>query len=539
MDSSRPDHRRPLSPYLVFLTLLAGLAGATTLAQAPPRLVLRELAAVGKQAPGAAPGTVIKTIGDAPRVDEEGNVSWSATTSDSAGTFGQAIYRSVAGVTELVFKSGDPSPGNGAPFTLFPYVPQTPLIHAGRATFAGNVKDPEVVSRDGLWSDRFGGFERLLLTGDRLPGMPAGTELAGFSASIRGDLVLARGRFAEGSNLPAANEGLWRNRTGPWELVMIRGMQAPGLGGAVFEADPTGAYGPLFFHTARGDGSVLAQAWVRGRGIDAKNDEALWIETGRGLEILVREGARAGGQGKTTFGPASSTPTFGADGENLTPAINDLGWVAFGAILRSGKTRWNSVWAQRGGSLELVARGGLPISGYGEGDPAPGLPAGATFAAFDGSALNQDGTLAFQGFADEHGSIFALTEAIWWDEPGALTLVAAAGRPVPGAPGAAYGDLTLEGLTDAGVLHFTAALTGSGVTAANDVALLRVTPDGAVALVLREGDVVEVRDGSGQGTLRTVAGFTFGPGVVTAGRAAARVSFTDGSGGVYLIDPFL
>jgi hypothetical protein len=39
--------------------------------------------------------------------------------------------------------------------------------------------------------------------------------------------------------------------------------------------------------------------------------------------------------------------------------------------------------------------------------------------------------------------------------------------------------------------------------------------------------------------LRTVASFTFGPGVVTAGRAAVRVSFTDGGGGVYLIDPFL
>ncbi|MGH9360810.1 MAG: DUF7453 family protein, partial [Thermoanaerobaculia bacterium] len=242
-------------------------------------------------------------------------------------------------------------------------------------------------------------------------------------------------------------------------------------------------------------------------------------------------------KGKTTFGPASSTPTFGADSENLTPAINDLGWVAFGAILRSGKTRWNSVWAKRGGGLELVARGGLPKSGYGEGDPAPGFPAGATFAAFDGSALNLDGTLAFQGFADEHGSIFSLTEAIWWDEPGALTVVAAAGRPVPGAPGAVYGDLTLAGLTDGGVLHFTAGLTGSGVTAANDFALLRATPDGAVTLVLREGDIVEVVEGSGGTTLRTVADFAFGPGVVTAGRAAARVGFTDG-GGVYLIDPF-
>ncbi|HEX9668311.1 MAG TPA: choice-of-anchor tandem repeat NxxGxxAF-containing protein [Thermoanaerobaculia bacterium] len=531
------------SPHrLVVCFLVAiGLVVATSTAEEaqPPRLSLRELAAVGAQAPGCAPGTTGQTIGDAPRLDAAGNVSWAVTLRDPDGGFAQALYRWLGGPAELVFQSGDPAPGNSAPFTLFPYAPQTPLINGGGLTFAANIEDPEVVSRDGLWSDRFGGFERLLLTGDHLPGMPAGTELAGFSASIRGDLVLARASFAEGSSLPRANEGLWRNRTGPWELVMIRGMRAPGLDGAVFDADPTSAYGPLFFHTARGDGSVLAQAWVRGRGIDGNNDEALWIETGSGLQMLVREGARAGGKGKTTFGPASSTPTFGADGENLAPAINDLGWVVFGAILRSGKTRWNSVWAKRGGSLELVARGGLPLSGYGEGDPAPGLPAGATFAAFDGSALNQDGTFAFQGWADEHGNFFALTEAIWWDAPGTLALVAAAGRPVPGASGAAYGELTLEGLTGEDVLHFTASLTGSGVTWANDVALLRATPDGTVALLLREGDVVEVLDGAGRSTLRTVASFTFGPGVVTAGRAAARVTFTDGSGGVYLIDPFL
>ncbi len=536
MDSPRPDHRRTLSPYLILLPWLSGLAGAATLAQAPPRLVLHELAAVGDQAPGAAPGTVIATIGDAPRIDDAGDVSWVVTLRDAAGGFAQALYRRVDGATEQVFASGDLAPGTGEDFALFPGVPQSGRIHGGRLSFAASLTGAD--GRAGVWSDRFGGFERLLLTGDHLPGTPAAAEVASFGFVLRRDVLVGYATFGEGGGVAPGNEGLWRNRTGAWEPVLVRGMPAPGLSGAVFDTDPMQVFGPLFSTATRDDGSIAAQAWVRGRGIDGNNDEALWVEKGGGLQMLVREGARVGGaKGKTTFGPATSEPVFGGDGVNLNLAMNDLGAVVFGAVLRSGKTQWNSVWTSRGGTPELVARGGLPISGYGKGDPAPGLAAGATFGIFQGSAINDDGTIAFQGFADETGSSFALTAGIWWDEPGTLALVAAEGRPVPGAPGAAYADLTLEGLTDAGALYFSATLTGPGVAAGNDVAVLRATAGGAPVIVLREGDLVEVIDGSGARTERTVATFAFGPGVETAARAAVDVSFADGSAGVYVIDP--
>ncbi len=414
---------------------------------------------------------------------------------------------------------------------------QTPDIDRGHLTFVGAIEDAAVGSREGLWSDRFSPFERLLLAGDRLPGMPPGAELAGFGFLTRGEQILARASFAQDGSVAPGNRGLWRNRTGPWESVLVRGMPAPGIAGATFEADPTGVFGPLFSFAARSDGATVLQAWVRGRRIDGNNDEALWTEAGGGLQVLAREGARVSGQGKTTFGPTTSSPTFGGDGENIPPAINDSGAVLFGSVLRGGKARWNSVWTNRAGALELLARGGLPISGFGAGDPAPGFAVGTELAAFIHGALNGSGDVAIHGFADEHGSYFDLTEALWWDVPGSLTLVAAAGRPVPGLAGVSYASLALEGLTDDGALYFRATLAGVGVSGASDVGVFRASPDGSVRTVLREGDVVEVVGLDGGRAPRTVRQFAFGAGVETSGRSTLQMSFTDGSGGVYLIDP--
>ncbi len=543
MDSTRPaPFPRPLRAFhaLVVLALASGLGTRPAgTAQAPPPLALRELAAVGAPAPGMPAGTTIATIGDGPRLDAQGNVTWAVTLRTPAGGFGgQAIYRRAGGATALLFASGDPAPGTGERFVFFPGFPEAPRISGGGATFATGITDAAVGGRHGVWSDRFGGFERLLVTGDRLPGIPAANQVAGFGFAVRGDTVLARATYSSDGNVAPGNEGIWRNRSGAWEPVVVRGMAAPGTGG-VFEVNASGIFGPVFGLDSTGDGEVLVQGWARGRGIDAANDEGLWLETASGLQLLAREGARAPapGRGKVTFGPGGSSPAFGGDGENLLPVVNDLGRVLFGAVLSSDKTRWSSVWTTRSGGLEQVARGGLPISGYGEGDQAPGFPAGVGFAAFLGGDLNRDGDLALYGFADESGSLQALTEAIWWDRPGALALVAAEGRTVPGIAGARYWRLALEALTDEGSLYFTAVLAGSGVDAGNDFAAFRVRADGGLGVVLREGDRVEVVSASGARTTRTVASFSLSPGVETAGRAAARVGFREGGGGVFLIDP--
>jgi len=523
-------------PLLALLLVCAVLAAPLVLAQPASRLAVQEVLAAGGPAPGFPPDAVLESIADVPRIDAAGNVSTVALVRDPVEGSLQVLYRSLAGATELVFRPGDPAPGVSGSFVQFPDLPQTPRIQGGRLTFAAVIEEASTGGgRTGLWSDRSGSFGSLMLAGQSLPGLPAGGQVSTFDFTTRGGTVLLRASFSRGGSSLPGDRGLWRNRNGAWEALVVRDMSVPGLAGAVFGPDPTGVYGPLFAYDARSDGRVVTQSWMTGPRIDENNDEALWLETDGGLRLLVREGDRPGGRGKTpAFGPTRSTPTFGGDHENLPPVVNDLGTVLFGAVLRSGKSRFNSVWTGRSGAAPvLLVRGGVPLSGYGEGDPAPGFAPGVGFATFEQGALNERNQLAFLGFADEQGNPLDLTQAIWWDVPGRLALVAAEGRPAPGLPGVVYFNLSLETLTDEGALFFTARLAGAGITAANDRALFRADPDGSVDLVLREGDTVDVTDRAGATTARIVRSFDVARDLDQAGRGVARLAFSDGSAGVY------
>jgi hypothetical protein len=279
------------------------------------------------------------------------------------------------------------------------------------------------------------------------------------------------------------------------------------------------------------------QSWISGRRIDEDNDEGLWVETAGGLSPLVRESGRVAGagKGKTTFGP--SLVTFGGRGENVPIVMNGAGVIAFGAVLRSSRTVVNSIWTTRSGAPERLLSGALPISGQGTGDPAPGLSAGARFGSFRSVALNEAGAIAFQGFADEFGDLSRLTEAIWWDAPGSLTLALATGHPAPGVPGATAASLRFESLRDDGSLIASAFLTGGVVTPSSDRVLYRFSALGAATVLLREGSDVEVVDASGGRTRRTVTGFRVGQGSSSDGTLVLDVTFTDGTGGVYLLKP--
>lgn len=546
------SHRHRARPVPILLwalaALAAGLAGAPPLAgpasaqddpaaaifapssSAPPRLV--EVLALGRPAPGFEPGSTVSAVGPPPMIAADGSVSAVVGVSSPAGQ-GQALYRAAGGTPQLATRSGASAPGTSDIFTGFPEsVPQTPKVRAGRLTFAGSLD----CGLDGVWSERTGAPALLLLQGEQLPGMPAGAGVFGFSFLMGGDAVLLEASYVGGTSASAENEGLWRNRSGAWERVIINGQQAPGLEpGVVFDTDPLSTYGPLFAIRARGDGRVVAQAWVSGTRIDENNDEALWVETTAGLGVLVREGSTSPAGG--TFGPTFSSPTFGGDGENIIPAVNDTGAVVFGAVLRGRDGRLNSVWTNRSGQLQLLARGSIPISGFGRGDQAPGFPSGATFGTFEASAIDAGGRIALQGFADVNGNLNDLTKAIWWDRPGPMTLVAREGGAVPGIAGATFFDVELDELTADGALFFTGRLQGTGVHAGNDVAAFRVAAGQTPVLVLREGEAVEVVDAAAGAATRTVAAFELGPGVAADGRRAARVSFTDGGAGIYVISP--
>jgi hypothetical protein len=146
-------------------------------------------------------------------------------------------------------------------------------------------------------------------------------------------------------------------------------------------------------------------------------------------------------------------------------SLNDAGEVAFRAGLSgAGVTDETDSGVFTSGAL--VAR---------EGDVAPGT-GGSVFASFGGSRLNNAGEVAFrttlEGAGGDGQAIFSVG-----------TLVARRGDAVPGGGGAVFSSFTPPVLNDAGQVVFRAGLSGPGVTAANDRALLA-----GGAIVARTGD---------------------------------------------------
>src|SRR5258705_9486436 len=95
-------------------------------------------------------------------------------------------------------------------------------------------------------------------------------------------------------------------------------------------------------------------------------------------------------------------------------------------------------------------------------------------------------------------------QGVWWDRPGALTLVTREDDPVPGLPGMVFAGFnrTLS-FGAGGHLAFLADLRDAGTGDALGVALVMTDPQGGLHLLARTGESFDVR---GDGTdLRVVA----------------------------------
>lgn len=124
-----------------------------------------------------------------------------------------------------------------------------------------------------------------------------------------------------------------------------------------------------------------------------------------------------------------------------------------------------------------------------------------------------------------------------------LKLVAVKGDLAPEDPsGAKFFTFDNISLNSAGQVAFSATLLGSGVTNANKRGIWAQTLGGALELIVREGQTIEVAPG----TTRTVASLAMAPGGTTEdgfgnsfnnrGSLAFAATFTDGSKGVFVSD---
>ncbi len=548
----------PLRARALLLVACAMLPAAGTWAQ-QPRLTVQKIVERGDPAPGGD-GLLFEMFGGhdilagpfsaPPNIDRHGNISFHAFLGDDGEPdldFGglRIVYSVIDGVVTPVAVSGDPAPGTTGTFFG---LTSAPFLTGQGISFPASIDAPSPSGpfSSGIWSDRFGELELVMIQGDNLPGMPAGFGVGGFGFDCPdGESIIVNVVY----DTDVSREGFWRDRTGSMELIAIDGMQAPGMAPGVHFSD-MGSFaggGPFGNWFPNRNGELILMSHLAGPGIDDLNNEGIWAENDQGLQLVVEERAPATDAGPDfTFGSTNGARAF-TDSDTIPPHLSDNGAALFGARINNPEySTWRSIWTNRSGELEFIAKGiKIPVGGdLPQADQAPGFPEGWDFSHFIVGFINDNHTVAVWGFVDNQTFPQSFDDpvelGIWWDAAGQLELVAGEGLPVPvaelaGATFTFVGLVRLQEQSD--TLWYSATFEGPLVEPGTDVALFRVDPDGSHHIVLRNGDLVDV---GGDGDLRSVGAFTVGGGdhVTDDGERLFEIFFNDLTHGIYTADVF-
>lgn len=445
--------------------------------------------------------------------------------------------------------TGDDAPGTEAGVSYAHL--NTPRIDAsGRVTFSARLSDTVAAADSGIWSE--GGGSLSLVARE---GSPAPDEPGLFSSlHIASPLIGSSGNVAfKGST--SSGGGIWSEQSGSLQPVVRQGDDAPGAGSGVQFLTPN-----YPAHTAAGTAFLSSLTAGSGKGI--------WSHTGGSLQPVARTGTEAPGTGGHSFDTMNN------------PVMNGSGHTVFrgelsGVGVHSGNDE--GIWSNRSGSLQLVAREGSVAPGggtvghvgqptinnngeiafrssslgiwsegggplhlvAGTGSTAPGT-GDKRFSAFNGPMLlNGAGKVAFTASLTGSGVTSANNSGVWSELGGYLSLVAREGSDAPGIPGSVLDDFTNSAfaVNRNGLLVFRTGVVGS-----YDRAIWWADPSGTVQLLFRVGDLMEVLPGD----LRTISSIGF-PSVNTGGEdgeprvlndtneLALWASFTDSSHGIFVV----
>lgn len=398
--------------------------------------------------------------------------SFSYTISDGRASAAATVSISLSDTAaDKEAMSGDQVPGEpaGTVFATF----GTPSINStGQAAFLATMKSPTRQVKSGIFAGA--PLQAIASKGSAAPG------ISGATFSVFKDPVLNKhgnvAFLATVAGVPKnADTGIWFKGLNGLELIAREGMAAADVAGGTFAS---------FLSLALPDtGRVVFTATLtKGRGgVTPKNDVGVWMvgESGE-LHLLVREGDTVSVNGvdrvvKTVaiFGPVNGSPGQRRGFNSAGEVLLRLGFTdAAGAIVR----------AKDDGTFDGVALGSSNI----------GVLANAQLSAFGLGALCNDGTAVFRTTlkSGTAGVSAANNVAILSGRDNAdLRLVARTGGEVPGLPGASFKSL-LDPVSDAnGDVAFVGTMKSGlgGVTPKSDVTLW-VARDGALSLVVREGD---------------------------------------------------
>jgi hypothetical protein len=199
--------------------------------------------------------------------------------------------------------------------------------------------------------------------------------------------------------------------------------------------------------------------------------------------------------------------------------------IFFGTVSGAGiipGTNDHGVWIGGNGLTALIAR---------QGDAAPGLAPGTTFASFTDSGLGNGLSSAVLATVSGPGITAANNTGIWAGVPGNLHLVLRNGDSVP--------DGTSGPLPVAGLTHFTMNAPGEFITQLSNSAIVGENQLGQLVVVARPGDSIQVAPGDFRTitTIVSVLGGEVGSGATALndlGQVTFTAKFADGSSGTFV-----
>ncbi len=495
------------------MTTKAG-AAALLMACAGAHAELTVVAVTGQ----TAPGSTLAWSGFAePSINSSGVVAFRGFFDAPFGA-NAGIWRGEPGSLEAVMFLDDDLPGD-PPCSLGTYeffgsaTSQTLINEAGVVAFAANTRGQAFLNS--VWLSDGPTPEQVAHECEAAPG--TGALFSGFSAVTIGAGRTVAFRATTGISTPSA---AYIGTPAGVTPVIIEGQDAPGTTGQFSDMRFPFSTPEAFAFNAAGEFSLLND--IVGTGIDSTNNVGIWTNACGGVMLLARTGDAAPG-------------TSGTFNSFDVPWLMDTGDSVFRGFLEGpgiDSTNNSGVWVGQPGSVTPVVL---------EGAPAPGTS--GVFGSIDRVLASSTGPIAVQARLLEAAGT---GEGFWVGSLGSLELVARRGDLAPGADAPFGGfSFSLIDVNSIGPVVFGASLLREGdVTDANDFGLWAGAP-GAVRLVVREGDLIDVDPGPGK-DLRTVrlafvtgssrANFGNPVALNDSGLLALLLEFDDGSEAICTFD---
>lgn len=498
---------------------------------------IRTVALTGESASGVTDGATYKAF-SYPLLNEMGQIAFvgsltgpNVTPANDSGIW---VQRHESGPA-LVARTGEvaPSEPSGAVFSSFssftgPYGFLT-LNDAGQVSFRGQLTRPGInlLVQDAIWSERSGGSLSLIAQEkNTAPGTSPGTRYSGVSDPVSNSAgeVAYRGNVSGPDSIGGANFGIWLSKpNGQTSLVTGSGESAP-------DTEPGVEISVVTDVLLNDSGHLVFKGFLSGPFINSGNQQGIWAgKPDTGLRSVARQGEQA--QGTNSGVTYSNLSDF---------SINNASQVVFRASLRGSEivsSNNGGIWSEgRGTGLELIVR---------EGDNAPGTSASTRFSVLGEPRINGLGQTAFRGVVAGPGVSVDNNDGIWKEQGNLLTLIVREGSNAPGTDaGVNFSFLGTPAFNDSGQVAFLGVLDGADVTSENDRGIWAEDTSGALTLIAREGDLLNVSDAPGQIDLRTIETLEFasrassedgrGQGFNNLGQIVFASTFTDGTSGVFV-----